>query len=68
MVLVDISTKEYAELKRQAFTYIDIMKIYGVGRNKAYKIIQDIKKKCNGGKLGVGKVLKSEIEHWEGTF
>lgn len=43
----------------------DIMKRYGVGVNQAITIIRSVKSVCGGGGLGKGKLLPSELIHWE---
>lgn len=42
-----------------------LMERYGVGRNKALELMRCIRSTCGGGKLGAGKVLMSEVRHWE---
>ena len=46
-------------------TTADLMARYGIGINHARKLIQRIKFVSGGGKLGKGKVLLTEVEHWE---
>lgn len=46
-------------------TAADVMQIFGVGRNKAYNIIRQVRCECGGGKLGAGKILPAELEYWK---
>lgn len=62
-----MSIEDYIAEKKTALTAADIMKMFGVGRNKAYGIIRQIRCECGGGKLGAGKVLPSELEYWANT-
>ena len=43
----------------------DIMKMYDCGINTAIGYLRAIKAVCGGGKLGKGKVLPCELEHWQ---
>lgn len=48
------------------YTWQDLAEIYGVGRDKAQKIIREIKR-MQGGELALkkGKVLPRELAAWE---
>lgn len=65
LTALDIEIREFRAQGRIALTYEDIMERYGVGINQARNIIRGIRSVCGGGKLGVGKVLPSEVRYWE---
>ena len=65
LTALDIEIREFRAQGRIALTYEDIMERYGVGINQARSIIRGIRSVCGGGKLGVGKVLPSEVRYWE---
>lgn len=52
-------------MEKAYITKTDIQHRFGVGVNKAGDIMRDIRRVCNGGKLGAGKVLPAELEYWE---
>ena len=52
-------------MEKAYITKTDIQDRFGVGINKAGEIMRDIRRACNGGKLGAGKVLPAELEYWE---
>lgn len=58
---------EIASTSEQAVvTADDIMKRYGVGRNKALEVIRAVRRTNNGGALGTrGRVLYGELLNWE---
>lgn len=62
---LDIEIREFRAQGRVALTHIDIQQRYGVGETQAREIIRGIRSVCGGGKLGVGKVLPSEVIYWE---
>lgn len=59
--------REIATTSEQAVvTAEDIMKRYGVGRNKALEVIRAVRRTNNGGALGTrGRVLMGELLCWE---
>lgn len=52
-------------MEKAYLTVKDIQERYDYGINKARGILRDIRKSCNGGKLGAGKILPSELAYWE---
>lgn len=52
-------------MEKAYLTVKDIQERYDYGINKARSILRDIRRANNGGKLGAGKILPSELKHWE---
>lgn len=51
--------------ERDYYDTYDIMFKCGCGRDRAQATIRAIKESVGGGKLGKGKVLKTEYEAWK---
>lgn len=59
--------KAEGEAEKPFLTVEDIMTRYGgIGKGKAYGIMQAVRHCCNGGKLNNDRmILRSELEYWE---
>ena len=62
---MDVEIREFRAEGCVALTYEDMMVRYSVKKGKARDLIRAIRSVCGGGKLGIGKVLPSEVRYWE---
>lgn len=51
--------------ERAYLTVEDLQERYGVGLRKAQALMQSIKIQLGGGVLGKGRLLRTELAHWE---
>jgi len=60
---------ERGEADKPYLTVEDVCERYGgIGKPKAYDIMNAVRHYCNGGKLNHdGMILRAEIEYWEST-
>ena len=65
LTALDVEIREFRAEGCVALTYKDIMIRYNMGSESARNRIRAIRSVCGGGKLGIGKVLPSEVKYWE---